>query len=302
MTNYPLSYSSAHTLRECGQKWWLEKRQRVSGPPSFATLGGTTVHMMTEKADYEDLGIHSMVETYPADFKTAFDEVIEDELNSKRNAEMGYTYDDIKAFGRKSVQWPDKENYRWWQVNGPVMVQRWRDWRKVSGWDVAVDHQGQAMIEVEFDLTLGDTQVRGRIDRVMRNRQTGALAVVDLKTGSTEPASADQLGVYGLAMREQGVDATAGMFWYGRTGGSSVVENLMVYTRPRLEAEYGIAQTMIDNNLFVPNPDKHCSYCGVRDWCAAQNGSRVGELNRPFAWVPVPATLDEQAPDTTEES
>ncbi|MGV0837498.1 ATP-dependent helicase [Mycolicibacterium thermoresistibile] len=83
-----------------------------------------------------------------------------------------------------------------------------------------------AEVEVPFDMVIGDTVVRGRIDAVFPDADGGA-TVVDWKTGDP-PATAEalqqaaiQLGVYRLAwaaMRKMPVESVRAAFHYVRSG------------------------------------------------------------------------------------
>jgi RecB family exonuclease len=63
-------------------------------------------------------------------------------------------------------------------------------------------------VEQDFDVPAGEARLRGRVDRLERDR-AGRLVVVDLKTGKSKPAAADllthaQLGAYQLAVEAGG--------------------------------------------------------------------------------------------------
>jgi hypothetical protein len=297
-----LSYSQASTYKSCGEKYRLQKRFRKHGPPSWANIGGTAAHQMTEKVDKINLGIS--VDDYPVDFEAAMDEAEAHELERWPGE---YTRKDIKSWGRRSARWPEKENRDWWLENGPQMVEAWQQWTRLAGYDVYVAEDSARTgidvvgIELEFELETSDVPVIGRVDRLMRDRATGQLLVVDLKFGSHEPETPEQLGTYRVGLlQEYGLNATAGLFWFGRSGGSSVLYDLRDFTEERLDYEYNVVETGIANNMFVPNPDRHCGYCDVRDWCRAVGGSKAHEIPLPWPTV-TSATLSEDNQSADEE-
>ncbi|KQX13852.1 ATP-dependent DNA helicase [Streptomyces sp. Root431] len=76
-------------------------------------------------------------------------------------------------------------------------------------------------VEVPVHLTLGGRVVRGRIDAVYRDPDTGAYEIVDWKTSHHRTADPLQLAIYRLAWAEQhglAPDDVAAAFVYVRTG------------------------------------------------------------------------------------
>ncbi|MGW7201714.1 PD-(D/E)XK nuclease family protein, partial [Streptomyces chryseus] len=76
-------------------------------------------------------------------------------------------------------------------------------------------------VEAPFHLTLAGRVVRGRIDAVYRDEETGAYEIVDWKTSRTRAADPLQLAVYRLAWAEQydlPLESVGAAFLYVRTG------------------------------------------------------------------------------------
>ncbi|MEU9979832.1 UvrD-helicase domain-containing protein [Streptomyces sp. NPDC050856] len=76
-------------------------------------------------------------------------------------------------------------------------------------------------VEAPFQLTLAGRVVRGRIDAVYRDEDTGTYEIVDWKTNRARTADPLQLAVYRLAWAEQHglpLDAVTAAFVYVRTG------------------------------------------------------------------------------------
>ncbi|MFE5732477.1 UvrD-helicase domain-containing protein [Streptomyces sp. NPDC056528] len=76
-------------------------------------------------------------------------------------------------------------------------------------------------VEVPVHLTLAGRVVRGRIDAVYRDPETGAYEIVDWKTSRTRSADPLQLAIYRLAWAEQhglAPEEVAAAFVYVRTG------------------------------------------------------------------------------------
>ncbi|MFD3664151.1 UvrD-helicase domain-containing protein [Streptomyces sp. NPDC058659] len=82
-------------------------------------------------------------------------------------------------------------------------------------------HRSPYRVEVPVHLTLGGRVVRGRIDAVYRDRDTGAYEIVDWKTSHHRTADPLQLAIYRLAWAEQhglAPDDVTAAFVYVRTG------------------------------------------------------------------------------------
>ncbi|MFG3494984.1 UvrD-helicase domain-containing protein [Streptomyces sp. NPDC047928] len=82
-------------------------------------------------------------------------------------------------------------------------------------------HRTPHRVEAPFELVLAGRVVRGRIDAVYRDPDTGAYEIVDWKTSRSRTADPLQLAVYRLAWAEQhGLppDAVTAAFVYVRTG------------------------------------------------------------------------------------
>ncbi|MFG2644417.1 UvrD-helicase domain-containing protein [Streptomyces sp. NPDC048370] len=97
-------------------------------------------------------------------------------------------------------------------------------------------HRTPYRVEVPVHLTLAGRVVRGRIDAVYRDRDTGAYEIVDWKTSHLRTADPLQLAIYRLAWAEQhglDPDEVAAAFVYVRTG--EVVRPRALPGRPELE-------------------------------------------------------------------
>ncbi|MDJ0462111.1 PD-(D/E)XK nuclease family protein, partial [Streptomyces sp. H27-C3] len=85
----------------------------------------------------------------------------------------------------------------------------------------AYAHRTPHRIEAPFHLTLAGRVIRGRIDAVYRDDDTGAYEIVDWKTSRTRSADPLQLALYRLAWAEQydlPLDSVSAAFLYVRSG------------------------------------------------------------------------------------
>ena len=274
-----LSYSGMSTYTECGEKFRLQKIVGIEEEvPSWALLGGSAVHEATEEDDW--FGFTDI----PGDsFETIFDRKVREAEN-----ESGVSRKDFKASGRKSKEWPNKEDYDWWMQFGPIFTQNWRAWLDRSPYEIWITPAGEPAIEIAFSGThIGKVPTKGYIDRILRSRLSGELIVVDLKTGKT-PKGNVQLGTYASCLPVEWPAVTRGGYFMCRDGVLTGEHDLTPVTGARLVYDYENAWNGIHSGLFPARPSILCDYCGVRDFCYSYGGSRALEV-QPF---PSTVTLD----------
>lgn len=276
-----LSYSQLNSIVHCGEQYRLERIVRVPQRPAWALLGGSTAHTCTEQRDFAAHGVTVSVES----FEDVFARNIADAEDSS-----GLDRSEFRASGRSSKEWPDKENERWWLVNGPVMVDRWAQFMRNSPWDLWITPDGKPAVEVEFDLILqqADVLLKGYIDRIfqVRGRPT-ELVVVDIKTGASSPPTPRQLGVYKVAIEDRwpGVTVSWGAFWDARKGITSAPVSLNEYDRTRMEYQFGVVRAMREQGLYLPAPSSMCGSCSVKDHCYEFTQGASASVRPP--WVSV---------------
>lgn len=260
--NY-LSYSSFTSWLDCGERFRLERVMQAPQRTGWWLVGGHAVHKATEDLD---LGLAT-------DPTTAFNNAWDDEIESL--AEQGTDFTDIRAGGRSSKEWPDKENNLWWLANGPAQVAdyvTWRDARFAEGWQFA-NIAGRPAVEVPFHTVLGDVLVKGYIDRVFIN-DAGEAVVVDLKSGSSKPNSSLQLGVYALGLADTvGLSPSVGAYYMTRRKELTEMQSLLHYTPEMVGNWFSKAKQAIESEVFLPHVTPMCSSCSVAPYCAAVGGS-----------------------------
>ena len=196
----------------------------------------------------------------------------------KREAESpSFTRDQFVATGRAGAEFGGKRTEKWWLKEGPVMVQRWLDWRDKNGWTIW-DVNGEPAIELSFLITLpGDIVVKGFIDRLFVT-PVGELVVVDLKSGRS-PETPEQLGLYATAIEMlYGVRPTWGYFWDAQKGEHSQPHLLDLYTADYLAGVYEEAIAGINAGAWLAKPANNCrAWCGVARFCAAVGGSEAAD-------------------------
>jgi hypothetical protein len=274
MTIEHLSHSTVNDFKECGEKVRLRKVEKVPSAPSWSLVGGSLVHTVTEALDIAGLRHSEARSKADAFTKETFDAV-----HRSRGGVSGFSRDQWRASGRASKDWPDKENYDWWLENGPGMVRNWRRFIQGPHYQIAIMNDVPA-IEIGFDVEIGGVKVVGYIDRVLEHVQTKELVVVDLKSGTRDPMSTDQLGLYRVGL-DKAFDGKYtpkwGTYFMVRKGATTLHFDLTKYSDGRLEYEYAAAWAAMQAGLFLPKIGPLCSSCGVRDYCRAVDGPKADD-------------------------
>lgn len=277
-----LSHSAVEDLVSCGEKYRLRRVEHVPRTPSWSMIGGSAVHVTTEIIDLTHLGIinpgvgmlKSPREIFLAELeaKAVQEEILTDSSRSEWSAS-----------GRASRSWPNKEDEKWWKANGSDQVESWLNFQANSPWQIWTRPDGEPAIEVSLEWNIGDVRVRGYIDRIMENTLTGALAIVDIKSGSRTPVSDVQLGIYrhGL-LAKYGQAPSFGFYFMTRQGGTSVPTDLTQFDDGRLEYMFDAAAKAIEQNIFIPHLSPMCPSCDVRTRCYAYEGHMANQVDRPF--------------------
>lgn len=251
-----LSYSQVDTLLSCGEKYRLTRIVGVAEDPAWWFIGGSAVHHASELYDLGQTDA-TADELWAAGLAHEMKDVPEGA--------------NIRSAGRASKEWPNGEDGPWWEANGPKLVQSWIDWRAQNpNLLVAELPGGVPGVEVAVGaLTVDGVALKGYIDRVFTDRETGDMLIVDLKTGRYAPPSSLQMDFYRYALNQTlGIDARFGGFWMARTGVISKIHDLW-RSIDDISDMLRKARMIIDNELFIPHLTSMCNSCGVKQHCTA---------------------------------
>lgn len=265
-----LSYSSVSTYMDCGEKWKLERGYKLNESTWFATVAGSAIHQITEYIDLAELGHYGgRIPTFAEEF-------------DRRLAEEAAKGVEVKASGKKLVNMsksggPNKKDYAWWLIYGPIAIENWIAWKRNTDWMLALLPDGRPGIEVSIRQPIGGGEHLGFIDRVYITPD-GQIVVVDIKSGNV-PKSILQLGVYRVGLeREHGLLADLGAYWMGGDGDLAGIRDLSHLTPEWIDAQYEMAWTGIKAGIFLPNVSSMCSGCSVGSYCRANGGILSGEI------------------------
>ncbi|MGZ6788357.1 MAG: RecB family exonuclease [Mycobacteriaceae bacterium] len=263
-----LSYSTVSGYRDCGMRMRLQKIEKKEQRPGLAGIGGNAVHSATEWFD-----LHGFCGD--EDPEVVFRDCWEQEIEKRVEQSPSYRYpDDFIATGRASAEHGGKRGVSWWMEQGPIMVQRWIDWRAQTGWHIWETPTGLPAVEVELNITIGDDiPVLMFIDRIMVTT-AGEPVILDIKTGRT-PETPEQLGLYRVGVQKIfDIDIRWGYFWDAQKGTHSAPLDLSMYTEAYFADVYEQAVAGINAGCFLAKPANGCrNWCGVAKFCSAVGGN-----------------------------
>lgn len=263
------SYSQITSWLHCGEQYRLTRVAGAPEWPSWWLAGGKAVHTTTEVYDLSE----------PWDQRD-FDVDVEF-AKAWANEPTRHTAGRFKDAEPRSSRNQDEA---WWLDNGPKMVHAWIEWRKTSGYQIAVINDTLA-VELAVTATIAGTEVKGFIDRVMVDPQ-GNLMIVDLKTGARTPDSGLQLGVYRVMLQQTlGIDVGWGGYFMNRKADLLGIQPLDKYDQKYIERFVGGFMKAKQNNIYLPSVSAMCKGCGVAYACWAVGGEDAAEFEPTIATI-----------------
>lgn len=258
-----LSHSSAHTYNECGERWRLERVEKVDKVPWLAGPAGTAFHSCCDLIDDALLAERWTDAMLAENFKQEF--------NAAICAEMG-----VESFERRDLgvfRISRREGYEWWLANGPLLLKRYIAWRLASGWHVWYD-EARVGIELPFEVMLPGMTVpdKGYIDRIF-SMPDGRIILVDLKTWFRE-RSTTQLPHYFAVTRDHlGIPVDGVAYYDARLGRPTGIaypsdDPEKPWDTERLSALLLPVEHGIIGDVFEPKPGSQCGWCSVAHHCA----------------------------------
>ena len=244
-----VSPSSLASFSDCGLKWFLE-RSGAKDADSAAQLLGVSIHF-----------IASQVFANPT-----------------------LTFDDAKK--QLTDAWPVvDQNIGWFKeeqlTEALRMLERFFIWHEANK-----KVRDLVAVEENFEVTFDRAVLRGSVDRLERDRESGAYFIVDLKTGNpvtkSEAEENQQLAAYQLGLLAGGfanipagsdIDG-AGLLFVKKTTKSIETIDQAPIDPDVIEAEVRQAADEMSAATFNAIINKRCNTCQVRALCPLQGEGR----------------------------
>jgi hypothetical protein len=266
-----LSWSRLQTYSDCGEKYRLTYVEKVPREPQGYWIGGGAIHDAIQWAESGDL-VQEFLEggaltesksrqALEEWFLHRFDELLE---------EAGGR-DAVRWAGRKTKEFPDGEDDRWWHKSGPMMLRRFLEVRMAdheSGvrlWDRSVERS------LVTELPSGTT-LSARVDVLLAVDTDGTPFIRDYKAGKPGGADPLQLVNYAWLIGEAlGILPRRGEFCYLRA--VDVKKRVREFDLgPWLEdvdvpATFAQLEQLVDSGIFLIQPSSYCVSCPVRRYC-----------------------------------
>jgi hypothetical protein len=261
------SVSQVSSYGQCAEAYRLSRVAKAPSRPAAWFTHGTAYHFAIE--EYENSARKLSKEVLESLFRDLYKEEIEKAKERWPDEKDWLTGGNKK--GWNDVK--DREEIGVWQVHDYV---DFADAHK-DEWRILPMGNGRIATEVKFEITLGGVTVVGYIDQI-REFRDGSLEVADLKTGTKEPGSTMQLGVYKLvAFENTGKMPLTGVFVKaGRPATEKVAvkptkdirRTLDEWTPELLGSMFSDMDRMEKLGLFLPNPQDGCErMCTVAENC-----------------------------------
>lgn len=266
------SFSQMSSFRQCSWAFYLQRVRKLPETPSVWFPGGTAFHLATEQYDELTWNLEDLTGfSDPAPWQNTFTDLHERELDQLRVQEPN------EAAWRAANS--GKESISWWQKKGRDYIAAYLLWRaKVHNSLRIAEIDGKPAIELEVNVELGGVPVRGFVDRLYVDINTGVYLLVDYKTGKSAPTDGDQPGLYSVMVEEQfGLPVTFGAFYNARKGDLGDTYDLTGYTKDSLGRDYARLDREINAGNFQPTLSRLCKSCGVKQFCKYVGGSEPAE-------------------------
>lgn len=251
------SVSRLTSIARCGLAYELERVEKLPATPAGWTMQGTGVH---DAADAWEKSARTM-----------------GVLDAQEVFKRSWRAEIAKADARV----PDRST---WLVGGRKKVQddlvdRYNGGLQQVADYIAYNHQddnlrpyelpdGSIAAEVGFEVEFRGITVRGYIDVIMQDVNTGELLVRDIKTGAKVPVVPFQLIVYRMAVNNIfGEDVRWGDFFMTRDAKPTPPIDLTTLDQDLIEKWFLRQVEIEERRLFLPNPGDACRTCGVAPHC-----------------------------------
>lgn len=263
------SVSQLMSYSNCSEAYRLERRTDAPQRPAGWMYQGTAVHDAIEI--WEGSGRTLTEEELNLKYLTAYRTLVNDALEEFDNNLGAFM---TGGFKKAQDDLTDRENVGWYQVQDYVQEAL----KSHDVWEVVES-------EKEFNILINGIWLNGFIDQVWRDKITGELTSVDLKSGAKVPAAPVQLAIYNYALGVMYPDDTIAdeAYWMhlgrpaSKTGKTKskpsrwVAEDLSDWPVERIATWLHDMDQAELQGIYLPSPTDGCErVCGVASWCRAK--------------------------------
>lgn len=256
------SVSQLTSYTQCGEAYRLSRVARAPERPTAWSIHGSAFHQGIEEWELSDrqLSVEAVKDAAWQYYDTHIAEALEANPDYSVWLTGGNKKGETDIADRRVVVGEQIDLY----INyAEAYSDEWRIWN--------VGPKGKAC-ELEFTVEFGGVQVLGYIDQI-REYRDGRIVPVDLKTGSKEPGSSVQLGVYARAVESiMGILPQSGAFFFPRkkrdgTLKGDIWHDLSVWTPELLAEEFASFDYAERSQIYNANPSDFCRVCSQQDNC-----------------------------------
>lgn len=276
------SVSQVSSFAQCGEAYRLSRVAKAPARPAAWFNHGTAYHFAIE--EWENSGRTLSNSVLESLFTDLYREEIAKSKERWPDEKDWLTGGNKKGF--KDIE--DREAMGVWQVHDYVEFAEYH----ADTWRILPLEGGTYATELKFDIVLDGVNVTGFIDQI-REYRDGSLEPADLKTGTREPASTMQLGVYAQAILQNTgqLPATGVFVKAGRPATAKVAEKptkdskwtVDQWTPELLGSMFKTMDRADKLGLFLPNPQDGCERtCTVAENCRVKGW---GENKATFATI-----------------
>jgi len=252
MTLSRMSHSRYELYAGCGERYRLERVERVPKTPSIFSAAGIAFHECADWCDTNDSDFVS-----EGLFADALARIVA-EQEEKSGVKLAAWKSVDKRPGSNQLHFDTFRNEL-----GPEWLKMYVAWRSETQWRIA-DLPGGRGIEYKVEFRIGTVDEIAYVDRVFVTPY--GLVVVDLKTWSKRRVTA-QLPTYVVGLRKVGVNVASAGYYEARKGELSELNEYRFWDENRLAALHEQAAWMIQEGYFLPRPSDDCAVCDVAAHC-----------------------------------
>lgn len=245
------SHSQTDQYTNCPMSYKLQRLDRVPQLQAVWFVQGTAAHAACEQWELSD-----RTADIEAEYLAAFDSELA-ALLAKHPDEPEWIRGGVKGLDR---------DIRERRAKGAAQVASYARWAVEQEWRVWTLPDETPALEVPFSIELGGKPVKGYIDAIWE-WPDGSIEPVDLKTGTKQPETARQIGLYKVAIGQIfGEQVTQGRYLMLKDLSHKPID-VRRYTYEYLDELYGHVHRGIAAGAFPARPSGGCFTCTSKRSC-----------------------------------